>query len=296
MVGIMKPHPRDGFTLLELLVVIAIIGILVALTASALMKARSAADRLACGNNLRQIGLGLLQYHNQYAVFPPGCENAASGSPYPFMSWSVRLLPFLEQEQVWAEAEQDFATVPEFRAHAIRKLPMKVFACPADARMSGNPVFLGLTSYQGTEGGNLESKDGILFLNSAVRIADIRDGTSNTLMVGERPPSADYMMGWWYGGWGQLQDGSVDLVLGVAEKNVFSPYWDAAESCPPGPYQFAAGSISNNCDAFHFWSLHIGGANFLCADGSVHFIPYSASGLMPQLASRSGGEVAPVPD
>src|SRR5207253_1385089 len=114
--------------------------------------------------------------------------------------------------------------------------------------------------------------DGVLYLDSHVRWADITDGTSNTLLVGERPPSSDHRYGWWYAGWGQLKTGSAEMVLGVKELRDDPKY----EACSPGPYTFQAGGGGNDCDTFHFWSLHLGtGANFLFADGSVRFLHYS---------------------
>jgi prepilin-type processing-associated H-X9-DG protein len=111
-------------------------------------------------------------------------------------------------------------------------------------------------------------------------------------MVGERPPSADQRLGWWYAGVGQDLNGSAEMVLGVLERNFGT--WSAV--CPPGPFSFGPGRANEQCDAFHFWNLHIGGANFLFADGSVHFLPYSAAPIMPALATRAGGEVAGMPD
>ena len=111
-------------------------------------------------------------------------------------------------------------------------------------------------------------------------------------MVGERPPSADGVLGWWYAGVGQARDGSADIVLGVQERNVGS----LAPGCRVGPYDFGPGQTTNQCDAFHFWSLHLGGgANFLFADGSVHFLSYSARRIMVALATRAGGEAAEQP-
>lgn len=78
------------------------------------------------------------------------------------------------------------------------------------------------------------------------------------------------------------------MLLGVREKNIGGPYVPA--SCPPGPYHFQPGRLDQPCDLFHFWSLHAGGANFLFADGSVHFLAYSADDILPALATRSGGE------
>ncbi len=148
------------------------------------------------------------------------------------------------------------------------------------------------TDYLGVEGINQNRKDGVLFLDSTVRFADITDGTSNTLAVGERPPSTDGWYGWWYAGWGQNQDGSADMVLGVREKN----YSARAASCPIGPYEYGPGRPDNMCDTFHFWSHHPGGANFLFADGSVHFLPYSARAVMRALATRAGGEAVLPPE
>jgi prepilin-type processing-associated H-X9-DG protein len=125
-------------------------------------------------------------------------------------------------------------------------------------------------------------------------MADISDGTSQTLFAGERPPSADFQFGWWYAGAGQLFTGSADMVLGVHERNVLPLSIGYAYGCPPGPYSFGPGRMSNQCDMFHFWSPHNGGgANFLFADGSVHFLSYSAAPILPALATRSGGEVIP---
>jgi prepilin-type processing-associated H-X9-DG protein len=110
------------------------------------------------------------------------------------------------------------------------------------------------------------------------------------LIVGERPPSADGLLGWWYAGWGQSKDGSAEMVLGAAERNDHPRY----DKCPKGPYSFTAPQANNVCDLFHFWSYHRNGANFLFCDGSVHFIPYAAAPIMPALATRAGGEAVSI--
>ncbi len=129
-------------------------------------------------------------------------------------------------------------------------------------------------------------------MDSRIRLNDITDGTSSTLVAGERPPSADFWYGWWYAGVAQSGTGSPDMVLGVRELNVNAAF---AWFCPPGPYHFQAGSINNQCDVFHFWSPHSGGANFLFADGHVQFLTYSADSILPALATRAGGEAADIP-
>jgi prepilin-type processing-associated H-X9-DG protein len=145
------------------------------------------------------------------------------------------------------------------------------------------------TAFLGNAGTNLFRNDGVLFLDSQTRLTDVTDGASTTLLAGERPPSTDGHFGWWYGGWGQNKDGSADNVLGVRERHVYI----RSVGCPPGPYHFEPGRIDNQCDALHFWSLHSGGAHFLFCDGAVRFLTYSADLILPELATRAGGEPAP---
>jgi prepilin-type processing-associated H-X9-DG protein len=131
-----------------------------------------------------------------------------------------------------------------------------------------------------------------------VLITDIQDGTSNTLMVGERPPSSDLILGWWFAGAGWNAAGTGDVILGVRDYQdpAVSGYdGSTAPACPVGPYHFGPGRVDNPCDTFHFWSFHTGGGNFVMGDGSVRFINYSADDLMPALSTRANGEVAVIP-
>ncbi len=147
------------------------------------------------------------------------------------------------------------------------------------------------TSYLGVAGQDAyRTRDGILFQNSTTSLLAVTDGTSNTLLLGERPPSADFQFGWWYAGSGQRATGSADIVLGVREPNLLPIV--AGSTCGPGRYPFSpALGLSDPCGMFHFWSPHSGGANFAFADGSVRFLTYEANSIMPALASRAGGEV-----
>ena len=214
------------------------------------------------------------------------------------MSWNARLLPFLEQEGLWKKTTAAYAQQPSFLInppHVGLTTRMPAYLCPSDGRVHQAGIksqVRAYTSYLGVEGTDQYSEDGVLFLNSAVRLTDITDGTSNTLMVGERPPSADGVLGWWYAGWGQAQDGSAEMVIGVREQAA-SGYFPG---CVSGGYDFGPGDFNNQCDALHFWSPHSGGANFLFADGSARFLGYSVNPLMPALATRAGGEAVTVPD
>lgn len=281
-----------AFTLIELLLVLAILGVLFGLTLSAVQRAREAASRAHCTNNLRQIGLALHQYDDVNRILPPGTR--LYPDPYPYLAWCARLLPYLEQQPMWLRMQQDYAKNSYFGGpplHTGMTTLEPVFLCPSEPRSHGviHPEGwdVAFTHYLGVSGRSSASHDGLLYFDSRVSISDITDGTSNTLMVGERPASPDNRFGWWYAGVGQEWDGSADSFLGVGDyRTTFR-----TPTCPYGPYSFGPGRGNNPCDTFHFWSRHPGGAQFLLVDGSVHFLPYSAAPIMPALATRAGGEV-----
>lgn len=294
---------RPGMSLVELLVVLSLISILLALLVPAVQHARAAADRATCQNNLRQIGLALHMYHDGNGAFPPGMSLMSNQSRYRFLGWGARLTPYLEQEALWRKIEKAFAYDPNSSdfydsplQNAILGTPLWILSCPSDPRTPGPSLraygLVAFTSYLGVEGTNQFSQDGVLYLDSRVRFTDVTDGTGNTLFVGERPPSADLNFGWWYRGWGQQKDGSAEMILGVREWNMTGPRY----TCVPGPYRFTPGRIGNQCDMFHFWSPHGGGAGFLFVDGSLRFLSYSADPLMPALATRAGNDLAALPD
>jgi prepilin-type processing-associated H-X9-DG protein len=176
---------------------------------------------------------------------------------------------------------------------------------------------LAAADYLGVSGTNAETRDGLFTANQRVRLTDIQDGTSQTLLVGERgfrkgaleviDSSEDInnlRFGHWFSAPGQ-RNASVGVVLGTRELNFLSGKaklpWE--RDCPAGPYRFGppgqirdvTNSIREECDLFHFWSWHPGGANFLFADGSVHFLTYGADAVLPALGTRAGGEVATLP-
>jgi prepilin-type processing-associated H-X9-DG protein len=302
----MTNRHRPAFTLIELLVIIAIVSLLLGLTLAAVQRARDAAQRLSCGNNLRQIGLASTQYQDSSNRLPSGLVGLSPSARYPFLNWQAQLLPYLEQDNLWR------ITVDAFRQdqfpfdnppHVGLATPLAVFGCPSDGRVATAQLYgknlVALTSYLGNAGTNLHGHDGLFFRDSAVTYLGVTDGLSNTLLAGERPPAPDFRFGWWYTGAGQAgNSGSLDSTLGAREINRmvgFSQFGGAYSTCPEGPYHFQAGRAANPCDAFHFWSFHTGGANFVFADGSVHFLTYGADSILPALATRSGDEVANLP-
>ncbi len=193
---------------------------------------------------------------------------------------------------------------------------MQIYVCPQDNRdmspRDGNqasPVMVvGFTSYLGVSGNrgdwpstaappisppaNVRS-NGLLYWRSQVKMAAIPDGTSNTLMIGERPISFDIYYGWWFAGAGWDGSGTGDVVLGARDTT-----YAQAIGCSPAAnwVGFRPGKTNENCDQAHFFSLHANGGNWALGDGSVRFMSYSANNVLPALMSRNGEEAIPIPD
>src|SRR5262245_17493413 len=285
-----------GFTLIELLVVIAIIAILIGLLLPAVQKIREAASRMKCSNNLKQLGLALHNYHDTYGKLPPALVN--DGTEYPptgyhaYWSWMALAMEFYEQSNLYRQADTwahgttypyqwwpwgGFWLSPPSPPNPALSVLLPVFQCPADNRVfqtiDGGGMMVALTSYLGVGGIRSDyatDKSGIFLANRRVKFADILDGLSNTLMVGERPPSVDLYYGWWFAGAGYDGNGTGDVTLGSADVG-----YAAAMGCPASKVGFQQGNINDPCDQVHFWSLHTGGANFLRADGSARFLTYN---------------------
>jgi prepilin-type N-terminal cleavage/methylation domain-containing protein/prepilin-type processing-associated H-X9-DG protein len=314
----MSKASRSGFSLIELLVVIAIIAILISLIVAAAQKARTAADRAYCINNLRQMAIGLNSYASVNGAFPPGttpypAQSGWSGhansnySKFGVLSWMGWILPYMDNQVLWNQVPQAYAanSNPDINPpHTVSSMILKWHTCPGDNRVlvyqNVGGVIVALTSYLGVNGTNLRTHDGMLYASypTLIRPMDITDGAAQTLLIGERPPSADMYFGWWYAGAGQwdssqgvnINTGSGDVTLGTQELNLKSVGLPELNACPSGPYSFAPGSLTNDCDTFHFWSLHSGGANFAFADGHVRFLLYSAAPVLPAMGTRAGGE------
>jgi prepilin-type N-terminal cleavage/methylation domain-containing protein/prepilin-type processing-associated H-X9-DG protein len=139
--------------------------------------------------------------------------------------------------------------------------------------------------------------DSNLGVKRKVNFASISDGSSNTLMVGERPPSVDLFFGWWFAGLGFDGSGEGDITLG-ARATVYagsistsSVIGNGTMACPVSKVGFQPGTINDDCDQVHFWSWHPGGANWLMGDGSAKFHQYDMDQILPEMCTRNGGEV-----
>ena len=293
---------RPAFSLVEVLVVLAIMAVLFGLLLSAVQRVRAAAARMACQNNLKQIGIAIHNHHDANGSLPVGHRSLFNPDRMPFTGWTFDILPYIESSPIYVQAKEDFQRQPlAFTPpHPGLSRVNKLYSCPADDRTATaqtstrTNTVVAFTSYLGVSGKETAAKDGVFVQDRRFNLLAIADGTSNTIMVGERPPSADFQFGWWYAGVGQQLSGSADLILGVREQNL-QPIVSGSK-CGPGAYPYTDSRFDDPCGMFHFWSPHLGGANFIFADASVRLIRYDANGVMPALASRAGGEVAAVPE
>ncbi len=310
----MKPKQSPaGFTLIELLVVIAIIAILIGLLLPAVQRVREAASRVKCQNNLKQIGLALHNFHDRTQSFPPGysANSVATDGTGPGWGWASYLLPDLEQEPLFRQIDHKVA-MTHASHDGVRSANIPFLRCPSDPRQDPirvadflNPASLstdlGRANYVGCYGntpflnedpavltqhltvGGIHGK-GMFFRNSKTRIADLTDGTSNTMAVGEK--SALKTMVSWAGiipgaTWVSPNDGGTPptnlaaaMVLGHA--------------CRDHPPSSDAGVAED------FSAPHPNGVNFLFADGSVHAVRTSVDmSVYPFTASIADG--LPVP-
>jgi prepilin-type processing-associated H-X9-DG protein len=169
---------RRGFTLFQLLVILAILGILLGLLLPAVAKVREAAARTQSQNNLKQLGLAAHNYLSAYNKFPPGNDaNNFSATAY--------LLPFVEQDNLFKKI--DFTKPMDDKANAeARRAVVKIFVSPLDPVPAVDPAY-GPTNYLFCAGSKpaLADNDGVMYQDSKVKISDIVDGTSNTLLTGE---------------------------------------------------------------------------------------------------------------
>ncbi|MHB1036170.1 MAG: DUF1559 family PulG-like putative transporter [Pirellulales bacterium] len=323
------PGRRRAFTLVEVLVVIAITGALIALLLPATQMAREAARRAQCMSHLKQLALAAHAYHGAHGTFPPGLDQAIypDAPRYRGHSLFVYLLPYVEQNSLYAKWDfSDPVANTLGGPDALAAATPPVFVCPADT-LAENPVeqggrYYGLTSYGGNGGTRSYSPayattDGIFHTTGSasepnagqrpVRLADVRDGTTCTLLLGERShtdgnldtfAAVDWVrpmssLGWWAAAGGRKCIGEVTM-SSFAPLNYRLPfcYDERAQANPP------AGTLQRFQDYVDLrvcaWgSNHSAGVNFAMADGSVRVVAETISPeLLRALGTRDGGESA----
>jgi prepilin-type N-terminal cleavage/methylation domain-containing protein/prepilin-type processing-associated H-X9-DG protein len=326
MLGSSRVTLGRGFTLVELLVVIAIIAVLMGMVLPAVHYAREAARRASCVNNLKQLGLAAHNYDNAYDQFPTGGRLPVMVGDRPTGGTNlwIALLPYFEQQNLYNNWNYNdnranvaggrdalqaqvigILLCPSDPVETVVELPAEAYRAPAWCR-----GFYGMTSYGGNAGTrSLDtgpppafpgiSRDGIFFLESCVRLADITDGTSNTLLFGERfhrdpewdsrqrvvQPGIDSLEH--AGKWGMVA--APGGIMGNLTLHTAAPI---NYLVPPGG-DFSA--VANRLCAFG--SGHPGGANFAFADGHVQFLKDSTDLLiLKKLSTRRGGEVVSASD
>ena len=280
---------RAGFTLIELLVVIAIIGILIGLLLPAVQKVRAAAARMSCQNNLKQIGLAFHSHERAYGYFPAGgwdwwyMPTIVNGQPAvgeaQHAGWGYQILPFLEADNAW---RGNPATSDSGRAVVAVGAVNKVFFCPARrgpqtvtftdaAYNNGTPTVTALCDYAAS---NYE-ETGIVRYQNPVRLAEVTDGTSNTLLAGDKRLNLAYL--------GQVQEDDDVGYAGAFDNDVIRSTLQ-----PPAPDYSAPDGDGD----YRFGSSHTGPFNAVLVDGSVRSISYTIDPTVFQyLGNKSDGQV-----
>jgi prepilin-type N-terminal cleavage/methylation domain-containing protein/prepilin-type processing-associated H-X9-DG protein len=318
---------RTAFTLVELLVVVAIIAVLIGLLVPAVQRVREVANRAACQNNLKQMGLALHMYYDSEKHFPPSFihtlrKNTGGGggrfSPMivdrvsitpnmvyhmqPGWGWGSFILPYLEQANLYDQI--DFALPVEGpQSRPVRMTEQAIYSCPSD-RLAG---IVALTGFSGQAMGEAASNsyaacygtlgqidqfpaqgNGLMMMNSAIRSEDVTDGLSNTLAIGERP--ATFLKVPWAG-----------VMSGVMP--VTTPDAPVDQTVREGAAVQVMARICNrnllarNSEPYDFFSPHPNLVNFVFADGSVHALTTGVSiPVLQALGTRAGNDVASTAD
>jgi prepilin-type N-terminal cleavage/methylation domain-containing protein/prepilin-type processing-associated H-X9-DG protein len=313
---------RRGFTLVELLVVIAISALLLGLLLPAVQRVREAANRMACGNNLKNLGLALHNYHGDHGQFPPGAVGPASNPQFASLKshgLGTYLLPYLEQQALASQYRWDVSWFdPPNQPVVVTQL--KIWQCPsaqadrikdgslitvrpppASELFSGNAACgdyagmsrvdaelarRGLIDPQCGPVDFLGNHPGVFPVDGSIRVEDISDGTSQTIMMGEcagRPQL-------WHAG--QVVPDSWLSGGPWASRNLL---WCRGATQDGTDFY---GNCAINCtNDREVYSFHTGGANVGFADGSVHFLGADLDiRVFARLATRAGGEVVSADD
>lgn len=305
MLMVQNVRTRNAFTLIELLVVIAIIAVLIALLLPAVQQAREAARRSSCKNNLKQMGLALANYHEMSRTFPPGFigrhANEASiatgrvGFGMPGWGWGVMILPMIDQTTLYQKIDTNTFEARVSNMQPLSQTKIATYRCPSDVgshiNSSTNRWDHGTSNYlacygarniatiasipnAGYDWGNYTSSaTGIFSANSSIRVRDVTDGLSNTVLLGEVAygtiGGVDYRGGLWIG----------------------TP-WNSGYLCAQTALNASTEFRIFGTNPSAYSSFHTGRAQFVLADGSVRFISENVNGqTLSHLADRADGEV-----
>lgn len=300
----------NGFTLIELLVVIAIIAILVALLLPAVQQAREAARRSNCKNNLKQMGIAMHNYHDVHGVFAPAFVRVAynantwgntGGSSFgnPGWGWGALILPYIEQSALYDQLTPQLTRLSNLEpVLSIVRTPIKTYTCPSAtfnplndkftitdtdmiATSTYKAVFGSYDTQQGTSthgisgcslvrGSCFTGETGVMGPSSSIKIRDIPDGTSSTVLIGEVP----------YGTTGALDTSGNYVNYRASVWAGISPTGSASNVavCQTlgRPSTVTAANTNayliNGTNSNAFGSHHRGGAQFVLADGGVRFV------------------------
>ncbi len=304
---------KRGFTLIELLVVIAIIAILIALLLPAVQQAREAARRSTCKNNMKQLGLALHNYHDTHRVFPPGVidSNSAANSPVALtdnlnaLGWGTMILPFVDQAPLYNSiktATVNFTLNWQAPAATQARTVVPAFICPSDPMggVNTDKSSFGKSNYLASYGTAANNRNGVFYQNSANKMKDLTDGTSNTILLMERTTKnhaststscggspCSYSGGLWIG---------ARLYTSPATWHSSLQHMDCTGVIGGSSTYLINASSATWGSAWNVGSTHVGGIHVTMGDGRVVFLSENinsgfAASTLAALVTRSGDEV-----